>query len=54
MSGSGAVTRFALDVGKLRSRFDVDKTILLKADRMASDTGIIERAIFRFESGERV
>ena len=52
--GSRAVARFALDVGKVWSGFDVDETFFLKTDRMASDTGIIEGAIFRFESGERV
>ena len=46
--GSGAVTGFALNVGKLWSGFDVEKTLFLKAYRMASDTGVIEGTIFRF------
>jgi hypothetical protein len=42
---AGAVTRFAMDVGELRRGLYIDKTVLLKTERMATYARRIERAV---------
>src|SRR5262245_48456963 len=46
---SGTVTGFTLYIGKLRRGFNIDKTLLLKAERVTSNTRRIEGSLFRFE-----
>lgn len=49
VSRAGAVARFTLHVGELRSRPDIDETLFLITERMASDAGRIIHPLPCFE-----